>query len=75
VRTMIQWSLSHCGAGKLKTPENVAPACSSIVSPHWRLLNADFKSPPALSLMTDPGAGVSAMELATVAIGSCAGPS
>jgi hypothetical protein len=72
---MIQWPLSQFKAGKLKLPAKVAPASSSTVSPQYTLFKADCRSPPDLTLITEPGAGVSAMELATVAIGSSAGPS
>ena len=75
VRTMIQWLLSQFRAGNLKIPVKVAPACSWIVLPHWAAFKAACRSSPAFTLMTDPGAGVSVIELATVAIGSCAGPS
>jgi hypothetical protein len=46
-----------------------------MVLPHWALFKAACKSSPAFTLMTAPGAGVCAIELSTVATGSCAGPS
>jgi len=57
VRTMIQCLLSQFGPGNRKVPVKVAPACNSIVLPHWALFNAPCRSPPAFTLMTDPGAG------------------
>src|ERR1700677_4031736 len=46
-----------------------------MTSPHCALFRAVCRLPPELTLITDPGAGVSDIALGTVAIGSCAGPS
>src|SRR6266581_815918 len=47
VRTMIQCRSSQTLAGRVNTPENVAPAASSIVSPQLALFSAFWKLPPA----------------------------
>src|ERR1700687_5502275 len=72
---MIQWPLSQFLAGNLNLPAKVAPACSSITSPHCALSKAVCRFPPALTVITDPGAGVSLIALGTVTRGSSAGPS
>src|ERR1700719_2357080 len=72
---MIQWLLSQVLAGTMNLPVKVAPACSWIVSPQCALFKADCRSPPALTVMTDPGVGVSDIALGTVTRGSSAGPS
>lgn len=71
----IQCLLSQFFAGKVNWPLKVAPACSSITSPQRALAKAAFTSPPALTLIIDPGAGVSDIPLETVTLGSSAGPS
>ena len=77
MRTMIQCPLSHDLAGKVSKPEfvNVAPACNSIVSPQLALSSAACRSPPALTLMMAPGAGVFANVVFKYTRGNSAGPS
>jgi hypothetical protein len=47
----------------VKTPVKVAPASSWIVSPQLALLSAACKSPPELTVIVLPGAGVFDMAL------------
>src|SRR5271166_6865219 len=77
VRTMIQCPLSQDLAGKVSRPEfvNVAPACSSMVSPQLALSSAACRSPPKLTLITAPGAGVFARVVFKYTRGNSAGPS
>src|ERR1700692_1751532 len=46
-----------------------------MTSPQCAAFNAACRSPPAFTLITDPGAGVSDIALGTVALGNSAGPS
>src|SRR5258706_11989248 len=71
----IQCALSQFLALRVNLPVKVAPALSSIVSPQRALSNAACRLPPAATVTTLPGVGVSARELATVTRGSSAGPS
>jgi hypothetical protein len=72
---MIQCWLSQGLAGKVKLPEKVAPAASSIVSPQLALFNAVCRLPPALTKVVAPGAGVLARAVCMYVTGNCAGPS
>jgi hypothetical protein len=72
---MIQELTLQFFAGTVNTPVKVAPACNSNVSPQAALFKADCRLPPALTLSTAPGAGVSATALGTVTRGNSAGPS
>src|ERR1700688_3832346 len=46
-----------------------------MTSPQCAPFNAAWRSPPAFTLITDPGAGVPDIAVGTVARGSSAGPS
>ena len=65
VRTMIQWASSQVCAGTVKVPVKTAPACSAMVSPHFALFSASWKSPPLGTEIVVPGAGVCARSLCT----------
>src|SRR5712692_4389791 len=67
-------SIAAFGAQE-EPPREVAPACSSIVSPQNALSKAACKSSPGRTETMLPGAGVSVIELVTVTRGSSAGPS
>src|SRR5882757_1751206 len=59
----------------MKCPLNTAPASSFRVSPQAASLSACCRSSDAFTFLTLPGAGVSARELFTCALGNSAGPS
>src|SRR5271157_4534183 len=71
---MIQWLISQPLAGRVNTPVKIAPACRAIVSPQVALFRAACRFPLAGTAIVLPGAGVSAIALATVTRGSSAGP-
>src|ERR1700734_2469883 len=76
VRMMIQCWSSQAFAGSTYCPAaKVAPACNSIVSPQLALSSARCRSPPAFTVVVEPGAGVSASVVLRYTRGSSAGPS
>src|ERR1700722_3914889 len=76
VRIMIQCWSSQAFAGKVNCPPvKVAPACNLIVSPQLALFSAPCRSPPAFTVVVEPGAGVSARVVLRYARGNSAGPS